>query len=219
MKITFLAHSSFLIITNNGTKIITDPYKAGCFNNTLGYEPINESADIVLISHDHDDHNCDSEVIGQPKVINEKGSKTVNDVKITGIGSYHDTQKGTQRGNNIIFVIEADGLRIVHLGDLGHGLSKEEYEKIGNVDVLLVPVGGYFTINEKVATEIMNGINTKILIPMHYKTSVLDFPIAEVDEFLKDKKNVKKIDKSEIEITKETLPKSPEIWVLKMLKW
>ena len=218
MKVKFLAHASFLITTNNGTKIITDPYKAGCFNNTLGYKPINESADIVLISHDHDDHNCVSEVTGQPKIIKEVGSKAVKDVKISGIGSYHDTQKGTQRGNNIIFVIEADGLRIVHLGDLGHGLSKEEYEKIGNVDVLLVPVGGYFTINEKVATEIMNGTNPKILIPMHYKTSVLDFPIAEVDDFLKDKKNVKRFGNSEIEVTKETLPKTPEIWVLKMLK-
>jgi len=243
MNLIFLAHASFLIVTSHGTKIITDPYKTGAFNNAIGYKPIKESADVVLVSHEHDDHNAVSEVLGNPQIIKGDSNWTFKDVKITGIASYHDTQKGTARGKNTIFVIEArpsisqngyndtrpkdikegrdeaDSLRIVHLGDLGYVLSKEECAKIGKVDVLLSPVGGYFTIDSKAATEIMNSLKPSITIPMHYKTTVLDFPIAKVDDFIKDKKNVKKLNSSEIEISKETLPKAPEIWVLKMLKY
>ena len=218
MNLIFLAHASFLIVTSHGTKIITDPYKAGSFNNAIGYKSIRESADVVLVSHEHDDHNAVSEVLGTPQIVKGDSNWTFKDVKITGIASYHDTQKGTARGKNTIFVIEADSLRIVHLGDLGYVLSKEECVKIGKVDVLLSPVGGYFTIDSKAATEIMNNLKPSITIPMHYKTKVLDFPIAKVDDFIKDKKNVKKLNSSEIEISKETLPKSPEIWVLKMAK-
>ncbi|MEO0083912.1 MAG: MBL fold metallo-hydrolase [candidate division WOR-3 bacterium] len=218
MNLMFLAHASFLIITSNGTRIITDPYKAGCFNNSLRYKVIKESADVVLVSHDHDDHNCTAEVLGKFQVIKGEGNWTVKDVKVSGISSFHDTQKGSARGKNTIFIIEADGLRLVHLGDLGHSLTESDYKKLGAIDVLLIPVGGYFTIDSKVATEIVNKLKPKITIPMHYKTSALDFPIAKVDDFLKDKKNVKKFDKSEITISMETLPKTPEIWVLKMAK-
>jgi L-ascorbate metabolism protein UlaG (beta-lactamase superfamily) len=218
MKIKFLAHSSFLITTNNNTKIIFDPYKSQSFSGSLGYKPIKEEADIVLVSHQHDDHNGISEVIGNPKVIKDTGNWTEKDVKITGISSYHDTQKGTARGKNIIYVIYTDSVRIAHLGDLGHSLSDSDFKQIGKIDVLLIPVGGYFTINSKVATDIMNTIKPAITIPMHYKTEAIDFPIAKVDEFVKDKKNLKRINSSEVEITKETLLKAPEVWVLKMAK-
>jgi L-ascorbate metabolism protein UlaG (beta-lactamase superfamily) len=222
MKITFLAHASFLITTKDNTKIITDPYKAKCFSGALCYKPINESANIVLVSHQHDDHNGSSEISGSPKVIQNTGQWEIGNIKISGHGSYHDANKGKDRGNNIIFIIEADGIRIAHLGDLGHGLTQSDYKEMGKIDVLLMPVGGYFTINSKVATEIMNRISPKITIPMHYKTEGLDFPIAKVDEFLNEKKNVKKLNSSEVEITKDSalggLPKAPEIWVLKMAK-
>lgn len=218
MKLKFLAHSSFLITTKDNTKIITDPYKSGCFGGSLGYKPINESADMVLVSHEHDDHNCVSEILGTPKVIKGAGNWTVQDIKITGISSYHDTQKGSARGENVIFIIESDGIRIAHLGDLGHSLTQVEYQAMGKIDVLLMPVGGYFTIDSKVATDIMNNLKPAITIPMHYKTPTLDFPIAKVDDFIKDKKNVKKINSSEIEINKNKLPKTSEIWVLDMLK-
>jgi len=218
MKITFLAHASFLIVTKNGTKIITDPYKAQCFGGALGYRPIKESADIVLISHEHDDHNGISDILGKPQVIKGAGNWTIQGIKIFGISTYHDTQKGVARGQNIIYIIEADGLRIAHLGDLGHALSKEQIAQIGPIDILLSPVGGHFTIDPKIASEIFITLNPRIMIPMHYKTRVLNFPIVTVEEFLKDKKDVKKINNSEIEISKESLPKIPEIWVLKMAK-
>ncbi len=218
MKITFLAHASFLIETTNKVRIITDPYQAGCFNNALGYKPINEPADIVLVSHDHADHNCLSDILGNPKVINAPGEWHVQDVKIIGINSYHDNQKGAARGKNIVFIIETDELRIVHLGDLGHGLAESDCDKIRPVNVLLSPVGGFFTIDSKVATEMVNCLKPNITIPMHYKTSVLDFPIAKVEEFIKDKKNVKAINHTQIEISKDAMPKKPEIWVVKMAK-
>jgi L-ascorbate metabolism protein UlaG (beta-lactamase superfamily) len=218
MKITFLAHASFLIETENKVRIITDPYQAGCFNNALGYQPINEPADIVLVSHDHADHNCLTDILGNPKVINSPGNWNIQDIKITGINSYHDTQKGAARGKNTIFVIENNGLRIVHLGDLGHNLSESDCDKIKSVNVLLSPVGGFFTIDSKVATDMVNYLKPNITIPMHYKTSVLDFPITKVEEFIKNKKNVKEISDSKIEISKNALPKTPEIWVLQMAK-
>lgn len=218
MKIKFLAHASFLVTTNNNTKIIFDPYKSQSFSGSLGYKPIKEEADIVLVSHQHDDHNGILEVLGKPEVIKDTGIWTVKDIKITGITAYHDSQRGKARGQNIIFVVDTDGLRIAHLGDLGHSLNKEEIAQLGQIDILFSPVGGFFTIDAKVATEVFKSLNPKILIPMHYKTQVLNFPIATVDEFIKDKKNVKKIDSSEIEINKNTLPKTPEIWVLKMAK-
>lgn len=218
MQINFLGHASFIITTNKGVRIITDPYKSGCYNNALRYKPINESADIVLISHDHDDHNCISEVLGNPKIIQGEGTGVEKGIKFTGISVYHDTQKGSARGKNIIFVIEADDLRIAHLGDLGHTLSKAESDKLGTIDILLIPVGGFFTIDSNAATEIMNRLNPRITIPMHYKTPSIDFPIVAVDEFIKDKKNVRKFDKSEIVISKESLPTTPEIWVLLMAK-
>jgi L-ascorbate metabolism protein UlaG (beta-lactamase superfamily) len=216
MKLIFLAHASFLIITNSGTKIIFDPYKSGSFGGSFGYKAIKESADVVLVSHQHDDHNGVSEVVGNPKVYKDTGYWTFKEIKITGIDSYHDTQKGSARGKNTIFVIETDSLRIAHLGDLGHALSDSDLKQIGKIDVLFIPVGGYFTINSKVATDIINTIKPAITIPMHYKTEAVDFPIAKVDEFLKDKKNIKRINSAEVEITKETLPKTPEVWVLNM---
>lgn len=218
MKLIFLAHASFLIITNNGTKIIFDPYKSGSFGGTFGYNAIKESADVVLVSHQHDDHNGISEVLGNPKVFKDTGIFTYEDINITGISSYHDSQKGTARGENVIYVIDTDSLRIAHLGDLGHILSESDLMQLGKIDVLLIPVGGYFTINSKVATDVMNSIKPSITIPMHYKTKDVDFPIAKFNEFVKDKKNVKIINSSEVEITKETLPKTPEVWVLNMAK-
>lgn len=219
MKLIFLAHASFLIITNNGTRIIFDPYKSGCFSGSFRYEAIKESADVVLVSHQHDDHNGVSEVFVNPKVFKDTGNYTYKDIKINGIGSFHDTQKGTARGKNVIFVVESDSLRIAHFGDLGHSLSDSDFKQIGKVDILLIPVGGYFTINSKVATDIINTLKPAITIPMHYKTDAIDFPIAKVDEFLKNKKNVKKINSAEVEVTKETLPKAPEVWVLNMAKF
>ncbi|MEO0130257.1 MAG: MBL fold metallo-hydrolase [candidate division WOR-3 bacterium] len=215
MKIKFLGHASFLITTKDNVKIITDPYKAGAFGGAVGYKPIREEAHIVTISHEHDDHNYYKEIKGKPEIIKGAVEKEISGVKFIGIETYHDLNKGKERGKNIIFLIIADGLRLLHLGDLGHQLKEEEKKKIGDIDILFIPVGGYFTIDAEEASEIAEFLKPKITIPMHFKTPVLDFPIAQVEDFLVEKKNVKMLDISEIEISKENLPKEREILVLK----
>lgn len=181
MKIYWLGHACFLIALSDGKKVITDP-----FDRKLGYpEPVLD-ADIVTVSHQHFDHNAVEVISGKPDVVKQEGRHAFGDVTITGIPSYHDSSKGSQRGRNIIFVIEADGLKVCHLGDLGHVLEKGQEEKIGAVDVLLIPVGGFYTIGAAEAVKVVHQLNPKYVVPMHYKTGYIDFPITSADEFLKN---------------------------------
>lgn len=211
MKIKWLGHASFLVTSKEGKKIITDPYNVA---GGITYAPIDESADIVTISHDHEDHNNDRAVKGNPQVMRGEGVRTVKGIEFKGIPSYHDAAKGSQRGNNIIFRFTIDGINICHLGDLGHLLNSKQIADIGPVDILLIPVGGDFTIDAKQATTMYQSLKAKVVIPMHYKTSKCDIPISKVDEFLKDKENVRKLNSSQIEYEKGKLPKKAEIVVL-----
>lgn len=211
MKAKWLGHACFLITSEAGLKIIADPYIEG---SGIKYSPVNESADIVTVSHDHFDHNNVSAVKGNPEVVKSSGTKTVKGVQFKGVPTYHDESKGSQRGNNIVFCFTIDGIRICHLGDLGHDLSKEEITEIGDVDVLLIPVGGFFTIDSKVATRVCESLKPKVIVPMHFKTSKLDFPISQVDDFLAGKPNVKKLNTSEVEFKASGLPATSEIVVL-----
>jgi L-ascorbate metabolism protein UlaG (beta-lactamase superfamily) len=211
MKIKWIGHSCFLITAKSGLKIITDPYSPG---GGVQYEPVTDSADIVTVSHEHHDHNAVSEVKGNPKIVKGPGEHLVEGITISGLACHHDDMSGEQRGDNTIFCFTLDEVRICHSGDLGHRLSPEQLKEIGNVDVLLIPVGGYFTIDAKVATEVCNDLAPGIVIPMHYKTSKLAFPVVGVDDFLKGKANVKMVDSSEIDVEKGQLPGSTEIIVL-----
>lgn len=203
MKIKWLGHASFLVTSEEGKRIITDPY---CVTSGISYAPINESADVVTISHDHEDHNNDRAVKGNPQVIRGDGIRKVKGIEFKGISSYHDAARGSQRGNNIIFCFTVDGINVCHLGDLGHLLSDKQIADIGPVDILLLPVGGYFTIDAKQATAIYQSLKARIVIPMHYKTSKCGYPISKVDEFLKGKENVRNLDSSETEYKKDNLP-------------
>ncbi|MCX5804746.1 MAG: MBL fold metallo-hydrolase [Proteobacteria bacterium] len=214
MKIKFYGHSAFMITTDTGVRIITDPYKSGAFGGTLSYGKITDKADIVLASHDHDDHNYTKDIKGNFVHIKTAGAYDVNGLKIRAIPSHHDTSKGKERGNNLIFVIDADGLTIMHAGDLGHTLGKEAVEEIGKIDILLIPVGGFYTIDAREATKVMKDLKPAITIPMHFKTDKCNFPISNVQGFIGDKKDVKRVKASEIEIKKELLPKEREIIVL-----
>lgn len=214
MKIKWYGHASFRITTEKGVRIILDPYRSGAFGGAMGYGKITDEADIVLTSHDHEDHNYIKDIQGGFKHINRAGAYEEKGVKIQAIPSYHDTSKGKERGQNLIFIIEADGLTVGHMGDLGHVLEKDALKQIGKIDVLLLPVGGYFTIDAKEATKVMNDLSPLVTIPMHYKTEKCDLPIAGVEEFARDKKTVKATGSSEVEITKANLPKSQEIVLL-----
>jgi L-ascorbate metabolism protein UlaG (beta-lactamase superfamily) len=212
MRVKYLGHSSFIIETKKGIKILTDPYETGSFGGEVKYKPIKEECDVVLVSHDHADHNYTKGLPCKPTVITKPTS--IYGINFNTIHSYHDPNKGKLRGENRIFVFEVDGIRIAHLGDLGHILKEEELKEMGKIDLLFLPVGGVFTIDPKEATEIVNLINPQLTIPMHYKTEGIGFPLSKVEEFTKDKERVKEIKKGEVEIE---LPEKKEIWVFNPL--
>ncbi|KAF1085330.1 metal-dependent hydrolase [Sporotomaculum syntrophicum] len=180
MQIQWLGHACFSLTLSNGKRIITDP-----FDKNVGYPQPQLTADIVTVSHQHSDHNAVQLVPGNPVAVKAVGQYAFNDINITGIPSYHDTRQGKQRGSNIIFIIEAEGLRACHLGDLGHILDPEQVKQIGSTDVLFIPVGGYFTIGAEDAVKVVEQLKPNYVIPMHYKTNYIDFPISTPDEFIK----------------------------------
>lgn len=215
MEIKWLGHASFLITTQDGKSILTDPYRPGSFDGAVGYGAIEEVVDVVTASHGHDDHYGISELNGSPQVVEEAAVHTAMGIEFKGIATYHDAKKGAERGKNTIFVFEVEGIRICHLGDLGHTLSDKTASEIGKVDVLLIPVGGFYTIDANEATQIVNKLGPSIVIPMHYKTEVLGFPIDGVEKFLEGKGRVKRVDSSVFEIKKESIPQERQIIVLK----
>jgi L-ascorbate metabolism protein UlaG (beta-lactamase superfamily) len=214
MKINWYGHSAFHILTDQGTRIIIDPYKSGAFNNALTYGPIKDMADIVITSHDHEDHNYTKDIQAKYVLIKDAGIYEIKDIKIKTISAFHDPSKGKERGNNLISVIKADNMVLAHLGDLGHGLDNTLLKEIGKVDILFLPVGGLFTIDAAAAAEIMNAIQPIITIPMHYKTEKCGFPIASVEDFIKGKKNVRVLNNCDVSVSKATLPQENEIIVL-----
>ena len=214
MKIKWYGHAAFLITTDKGVKIIIDPYEPGAFGGQLSYGQIKDQADIVLTTHDHADHNYTKELPGTPQFVKGSGSKTVKEISIKGIPTYHDPSKGSERGANTLFTLSVDGMKICHLGDLGHILGEKELAEIGPVDVLMIPVGGFFTIDPKEATRVAEQIKPKVVIPMHFKTEKCGFPIAPVEDFLKGKTNTKQPKTSEASFDKKTLPQKTEILVL-----
>jgi len=214
MKVKWYGHASFRISSEKGLKIIIDPYEAGGFGGAIGYGKIPDIVDIVLVSHDHADHNYVQGLPGSPKIVKGSGSHRVSSLEIRGIATYHDGTKGSERGENTIFCFVLDGLRVCHLGDLGHVPSEQLAKEIGPVDVLLTPVGGLYTIDPAQATQTVQKLNSRVTIPMHFKTPQCGFPLAAVEEFTKGKPGVKILKASEVEIKKETLPASPEIVVL-----
>ena len=212
MKIKWMGLASFLITSDSRTRIITDPYETG---GDLSYGEIRESADIVTVSHEHFDHNNVAAVQGNPQILRKVGEAEVKGIRFKGVGSLHDDVGGKERGKNTIFWFDVDGVKVCHLGDLGHQLSDEQVSEIGSVDVLLVPVGGIFTIDANVATRLCNRLKPKMIIPMHFRDGKCRFPIAGVDEFLRGKENVSRLDTSEIELRGEELPSVTQIVVPK----
>jgi len=212
MKVKYLGHAAFVITSNSGVKIITDPYATG---PDLTYGEITESADIVTVSHEHFDHGNVAAVKGNPEVVSRAGRSVIKGIEFIGIASYHDEAGGSLRGDNIIFCFEMDGVRVCHLGDLGHRLDDKQLKEIGSVDVLLIPVGGFYTIDAKVATEVCEQLKPRVIIPMHYKTEKGIPGIFGVEGFLSGKANVSRPDSSQAEFKPGELPATGQIIVLK----
>lgn len=214
MKVKWLGHSAFLLTAADGTTVVTDPYLPGSFSGAIRYGQIRETSDAVTVSHRHQDHDGVSHLPDKPKVLEGKGVFEVGSVSISGFETYHDANEGAERGRNTVFVFEADGVRICHCGDLGHVLTAQQAAAIGKVDVLMVPVGGTFTVDAAAAHKVAEQLAARVTIPMHYKTDKLGFDIAGVDGFVQGRANVKRIGSPEVEPSAAELPPAPEIWVL-----
>lgn len=209
MKIRWYGHSCFLLESEKGTKVITDP-----FDGSVGYEIPAVESDIITVSHDHYDHNYTEGVQGNPKIIDDVQQYQIEDIKIEGYPAFHDDVKGAKRGPVIIYVFEIDGLRICHVGDLGHLLSKSQLDKIGPVDILLVPVGGTFTLDAEGAVAAVEQFEPKLVIPMHFKTPAISMPIDPVDNFLKAIGKGEILDTNTINVNADTLDEEPKVIVL-----
>jgi len=214
MKIKWYGHASFLITSEEGTTIITDPYEPGAYDGGIAYHPIEDAADIVTVSHDHADHNYVQGIKGDPVVVKGIGDHEAKGIMFKGYGTYHDPSGGKERGENTMFVFTVDGITVCHAGDLGHVLTDADAEALGSIDILLLPIGGVYTLDPKEATEVMNLLKPKILIPMHYKTPGCGFPIASVDEFLEGKPSVERMGTSEMTLEKANFPEPVHIVVL-----
>lgn len=204
MNITWYGQSCFKIQSKD-TVLITDP-----FDKKIGLKPPFGAADIVTISHDHSDHNNFQVIKNDPFVIDSTGEYEIKKVRIKGINSYHDNQEGKERGQNVIYKIEMEGMKICHLGDLGQSnLINGQLEKIGQVDILFIPVGGVFTIDWKSANTIISQIEPRIIVPMHYKVSGVKgelLKLDSIDNFCKERGVSSKDAVNKFSIKKKDLP-------------
>jgi L-ascorbate metabolism protein UlaG (beta-lactamase superfamily) len=180
MEIVWLGHSCFRLRAREAA-IVTDP----CPKST-GYNMGRPTADIITLSHDHEGHNAVQGVAGSPRVVSGPGEYEIAGVPITGIRTYHDGERGAQRGTNTVFVLEIESMRLCHLGDLGHVPTPEQVEAMGDVDILLVPVGGGSTLDAAAAAETASLLEPKLVIPMHYATPATTRNLDPLDRFLKE---------------------------------
>ncbi len=208
MEITWLGHSCFKIKGKSGT-IITDP-----FDSTSGYKLGKTTADIVTLSHDHPGHNYAAGIGGNPKVITGPGEYDIAGIFVYGVRTFHDIEKGKQRGNNTSYLIEIDDVKVCHLGDLGHVPSAAQVDEISDADVLLIPVGGESTLDATTAVEVVNLISPDIVIPMHYQTEASRPELDTLEKFLKEigTKDVTPVPK--LSVNKTLLPLEMDVVVM-----
>ena len=203
MYITWLGQSCFKLqdkIGSDGVMLVMDPYA-----DEFGLKMPRFEADIVTVSHDHHDHNNLGAIRGNPYIINTAGEYEVKSVFIEGVEAWHDEKNGAKRGKNIIYRVEMEDISVTHLGDLGHVLETKQLEKLEGTDILLIPVGGKYTINAAKAVEVISQIEPRIVIPMHYKVPGLKVDIEGVEKFIKEL-GLKPRTEEKLKISKKDLP-------------
>lgn len=211
MLITYHGHAKFCIETESGMTIVTDPFDAG-----VGYPIQPVKADITLVSHGHHDHNAVDTLTEAGRVIDQAGTYTWPEgVSVRAILSDHDDVNGEKRGKTLLFCVETEGLRLVHLGDLGRMLTAEEIALLSPADIVMVPVGGFYTINADVAKQVCDALNPQVIIPMHYRTEVnAGWPIESEEPFVKQfhAREVEKV--ASLRVTKGDLLETMRVAVL-----
>ena len=208
MEITWLGHSCFKLKGKQAT-VITDP-----FSPAIGYTLGKVAADIVTVSHPHPGHSYVQGVADEPRVLKSPGEYESGGVLTVGVHTFHDNEKGAQRGKNTVFVIDVDDVMICHLGDLGHVLTAEQVAEIDGVDVLLIPVGGVSTIDAVQAAQIVRQLEPKIVIPMHYKTEAEKKDLETADRFLKEMGVKEAIAQPKLLVNKSSMPLTMQVTVL-----
>jgi L-ascorbate metabolism protein UlaG (beta-lactamase superfamily) len=208
LKIRWHGHACFEI--TNDVTIVTDPHDG----KSIGIPAPNVVGDIILVTHNHFDHNSVRSVEKEgSKIIVDERKRTIGNIQISGVSAFHDADNGQRRGNMILYRFICDNITFCHLGDLGHELDEKTIQQIGKIDILFIPVGGNYTIDAEQAWHVIERLMPKIAIPMHYRIEGLSLPIAGIDIFLD--KNPYKLLKvgNEIDIEKDELPKEPEVWI------
>jgi L-ascorbate metabolism protein UlaG (beta-lactamase superfamily) len=217
VKVLWHGHSCFQLQGKSVT-VVTDPFKG------IGIPEHKAAADIVMVSHGHRDHNNVKPVLGKDGQVLESftGFKEIKGVTVKGVATFHDNATGSKRGKNSVYTFGLDGVQFCHLGDLGHELPSSTVEDLGRVDVLFVPIGGFFTIGPETATTICEKLNPKVTIPMHYRMPGLRARIMfgflkTADDFLKGKNNVERIEGPSVNIDASALL-STKITILSLEK-
>lgn len=214
MVIKWFGHACFAVTNEQGETWVADP-----FDNTIGYDTPDVSAEVVTVSHHHHDHDDTQLVNGNPTVIDQPGTHTVGGFEIKGIPSMHDDAQGEKRGPNTIFAVKTNGVRLCHMGDIGHTLDDETVEQIGPVHVLFVPVGGYYTVNASQARRIADALDARIVIPMHFNTKdcvydELDSVTSFTEIMQKAEYGVSSLHANEYEINPQDIPRRHRIIVM-----
>ncbi|MBI2264842.1 MAG: MBL fold metallo-hydrolase [Armatimonadetes bacterium] len=218
VKVRWLGHNCFTLTTPKGSVILTDPYA-----KTFPLKLPQTEADVVLVSHEHHDHNAVWRIEGNPLVVKRTSEyiveheihiqRTEEVFRFKGIPTFHDAQQGTQRGPNTVFVWTLEGMRFCHLGDLGHTLKDDQIAAMAPVDLLFLPTGGHVTINSQEAAMVVNQLDPKVVFPMHYKLPPVTWPLEEVDLFLNRMDRVERLDTVQVEI--KELPARRHVLVLR----
>ncbi len=213
MRIRWHGQSCFEI-GYEGNILVTDPHDG----KNIGINPPQVEGDIILVSHDHYDHNAVRKVENpDSEIVRDAGVRDIGDIKIEGIKSYHDEEGGKVRGENTIFKFSMNGLDLCHMGDIGHLPDEELVDEIGSVDFLFIPVGGNFTIGPEEAKKTIEKIDPKIAVPMHFKIGGLSLDIKTLEPFLSlypDEKTFKL--GVELDFIKADLPEETEIWAFSL---
>lgn len=215
MKLKFYAQSAFHITTDDGLRIMIDPYT---HTDRIRYDATFDEADIVIVTHDHGDHANVDAVPGDHRVVRGTGTQAVRGISFHGIGSYHDKEQGASRGPNTIFVFDVDGVRVAHFGDQGCELEPTQLAQLSGVNVMIAPIGGGFTLEPELIWNLAEQVQPNIFVPCHFKTDAIELPFITVDEFVEGKDNVRWLGGSEIELSASELPEpsseGPQVLVM-----